>query len=266
MDRHSCEQPFALADVLDEQISRFIETFRIENDRERREILRLSETRQQHAQPAATGPSPEQIKRQLERARELYELGDYTRDEYMRRKSQLTLQLTQARPAGNADRQRCIDLLLNFGDLWAGEDDPAERQQFIRFLFDRIIATDGRITEMVIREDRAPLFLSQAGFSTGSDGVRARILTAQRRRFVDGDRVLACHQLDLGQPDQIAADAEHCLGPDRLGLYRLPVLIDQRLERFCQESFIWASPSTAQAGIPALGRSRAPGRRSSTSL
>ena len=195
-------------------------------------------------------------------ARELYALGDYTRDEYMRRKAQLT----QARPAGNADRQRCIDLLLNFGDLWAGEDDPAERQQFIRFLFDRIIATDGRITEMVIREDRAPLFLSQAGFSTGSDGVRARILTAQRRRFVDGDRVLACHQLDLGQPDQIAADAEHCLGPDRLGLYRLPVLIDQRLERFCQESFIWASPSTAQAGIPALGRSRAPGRRSSTSL
>jgi len=99
-------------------------------------------------------------------ARELYALGDYTRDEYMRRKAQLT----QARPAGNADRQRCIDLLLNFGDLWAGEDDPAERQQFIRLLFDRIIATDGRITEMVIREDSAPLFLSQAVFQPGATG------------------------------------------------------------------------------------------------
>ena len=180
MDRHSCDQPFALTETVDDQISQFIETFKIANDRERQQILQLCETQHHDTQRAAVGPSPEQIRRQLERARDLYEFGDYTRDEYMRRNAQLTRQLTEARPPENIDRQRCIDLLSNFGELWAGEDDPAERQQFVRLLFDRVIATNGRITEVVIRPENAPLFLSRAGFWSGSDGTRTRDLRRDR--------------------------------------------------------------------------------------
>jgi hypothetical protein len=178
--RHSCDQPFALAETLDDQIARFIETFTIDNESEASKILRLCEQQHADGQRAGSGPTPEQIRRQLERARDLYELGDYTRDDYLRRKTQLTRQLTESRPAQNLDRQRCIDLLTNFGDLWAGENDPAERQQFIRLLFDRIVATNGRITEVVIRQENAPLFLSRAGFYSGSDGTRTRDLRRDR--------------------------------------------------------------------------------------
>jgi hypothetical protein len=133
---------------------------------------------------------------QLERLRDLYVMGDVTKDEYTWRRQSLEEELERIGPPLDPELDRAEAVLGDFSKFWDAEPKPAERRRLIASLFDRVWRTRGRSSPSG-RASRScatsrPSRIwpkpggAEAGFNSGSDGTGTRDL--RRDRVTDGTR------------------------------------------------------------------------------
>jgi site-specific DNA recombinase len=176
--RGKCDQRFVLARDLEPQLTDFLRDFKLDEA----QVAAVLDAIQERAQEREREPHKRlnELRRRLDRIKDLYELGDLTRAEYLKRKKRLHGLLAEAKPPPEFDTERCVQLLRNFEDLWERDDDRLEKQRFVSIVFDRIAVDDGRIVEVKPRRENLPLFTERRGVYSGSDGTRTRGLRRDR--------------------------------------------------------------------------------------
>ena len=141
--QHACDQPLAPADRIEEQIVEFIADFR-PGQTIRDEILRRL------AEPA-TVDTAEVVRRRAalderrRRVRDLYELGDLDRDEYLARRQAIDTELDSLAPGLAPDIDAARRVLDDFSLFWRQEPDPEPRRQLLQHLFERVWIDDKRV-------------------------------------------------------------------------------------------------------------------------
>jgi hypothetical protein len=119
------------------------------------------------------------LEERLDRTRDLYELGDLTRPEYIARRDAINTELaTQALPS----LDQASKVLEDFTTFWAGETDPAAKRQFLSHAFggvwldhDRIVAVQPKPSFLPFFADQRPRTAEEARVNDGNDGGRARV-------------------------------------------------------------------------------------------
>jgi hypothetical protein len=117
---------------------------------------------------------------QLERLRDLYVMGDLSKNEYVLRRQALEEELAGTRPPFDPRLEKAEELLVAFGRMWELEDDPAKRRRLIATLFERVWQDGGAIVALKPREAFLRYFQTadelarrrekKRGVKSGSDG------------------------------------------------------------------------------------------------
>jgi hypothetical protein len=89
---------------------------------------------------------------QLERLRELYVMGDLTKDEYEIRCQAIAEELERIGLPLDPQIERADAILRDFARFWEVEPKAAERRKLIASLFDRVWQDEGRIVAVKPRE------------------------------------------------------------------------------------------------------------------
>ncbi len=183
----SCDQPIIPAERVEQQLVEFLTGF-APNKAVQREILhRLSN-------PATTNEDSQTSKRRtaleerLRRMRDLYELGDLHRPEYVARRDAINAELAALAPQPIPDLDQARMVLEDFTIFWTNEADPAAKRQFLSLIFesvwldqDRVVAVQPKPSFLPFFEHRrAPQAGGKAGVKYGSDGTRTRDLCRDR--------------------------------------------------------------------------------------
>jgi hypothetical protein len=114
----------------------FIASFDV-GDTLRKEILR-------RLSAPATPETSETTKRRaaledrLRRARDLYEIGDLPRPEYIARRDAIHAELSTLAPQPIPDLDQARDVLEDFAMFWRTENDPNAKRQFLSLVFDGV--------------------------------------------------------------------------------------------------------------------------------
>ncbi len=175
----SCDQPIAHAEQIEAQLVRFITGFAptpaICDD-----ILRRLAS-------AAAPESGETAKRRssleerLARMRDLYELGDLQRPEYIPRRDAIHAELSTLAPQPLPDLDHAQQVLEDFTLFWEREHDPTAKRQFLSLIFEGVWLDADRVVAVQPKPPFIPFFKAQrqrsatcAGVKYGSDGGRTR--------------------------------------------------------------------------------------------
>jgi DNA invertase Pin-like site-specific DNA recombinase len=173
---HSCDQPIIPAEQVEQQLAAFLTGF-APNLAIRKEILaRLStntpETRDATARRAA-------LEQRRARARDLYELGDLTRPEYIARREAIHTELDVLAPEPTANLDQAGKVLEDFAIFWSTETDPAAKRQSLSLIFggmwldqDRVVAVQPKPSFLAFFEQQRR---ESAGVNDGSDGDRTLV-------------------------------------------------------------------------------------------
>jgi hypothetical protein len=182
-----CDQPLADAEPLEEQIVDWLRG--LQPDAQLRTVV-LDMLRQAAALANGGASRRRDLDGQLERLRDLYVMGDLTKDEYTLRRQSLEEELERVGPPLDPQLDRAEAVLRDFSKFWDAEPKPAERRKLIASLFDRIWEDEGKIVAVRPREpflryfraaeDLAGVEGTAAGFNSGSDGTRTRDLRRDR--------------------------------------------------------------------------------------
>ena len=181
---HSCDQPIIPAEQVERQLAAFLAGF-APNPAIRKEILtRLATNTPESRDTAARRAALEQ---RLTRARDLYELGDLDRPEYIARRDTIHAELDALAPAPTANLDQASKVLDDFAVFWSTETDPAAKRQFLSLVFggvwldqDRVVAVQPKPSFLPFFEQRRPRAHETAGVNDGSDGTRTRDLCRDR--------------------------------------------------------------------------------------
>ena len=156
---HSCDQPLVHAYLVEAQLVEFVADFK-PHPTIRKEILRrLAGT--------ATADTTEAIQRRaaleerLRRARDLYELGDLTRPEYMARREAINTELAASAPGPLPDLDQAQQVLEDFSIFWQKETDPAAKRQLLSLIFERVWLDEQRVIAVQPKPSFAPFFENQ---------------------------------------------------------------------------------------------------------
>jgi hypothetical protein len=166
--QHACDQPLARADRIEEQIVEFIADFR-PTQAIREEILRRL------AEPA-TDDTAEIARRRAalderrRRLRDLYELGDLNRHDYLARRQAIDAELDTLAPGPAPDIDAARRVLDDFSLFWRQEPGAEPRRQLLQHLFDRVWIDDKRVVAVRPKPAFAALFVSKA--ATGKERER----------------------------------------------------------------------------------------------
>jgi hypothetical protein len=79
------------------------------------------------------------------RVRDLYELGDLDRDEYLARRQAIDTELDSLAPGLAPDIDAARRVLDDFSLFWRQEPDPEPRRQLLQHLFERVWIDDKRV-------------------------------------------------------------------------------------------------------------------------
>ena len=90
---------------------------------------------------------------QLERAKMLFELGDYTPEQYQQRKTDINTKMAGLTMPETTDVQRAMDLLNDAVAMWTGAE-RAEKRDILRELFDAIVVDLDTATIMEFRSKK----------------------------------------------------------------------------------------------------------------
>jgi hypothetical protein len=110
--------------------------------------------------------------------RDLYELGDLHRAEYVARRDAINAELTVLTPAPIPDLDQARQVLEDFTIFWQKEADPTAKRRFLSLIFenvwldqDRVVAVQPKPTFLpFFHRDRRPTTRETAGVKYGSDG------------------------------------------------------------------------------------------------
>ena len=182
----SCDQPITPAERVEQQLVQFLTGFAPSRTIQKEILQRL-------ANPAATADAGKTAKRQaaleerLRRMRDLYELGDLPRPEYVARRDAINAELSSLAPGPIPDLDQAGKVLEDFTIFWTNETDPANKRQFLSLIFDGVWLDDGRVVAVQPKPSFLPFFENRreetaggAGVKYGSDGTRTRDLCRDR--------------------------------------------------------------------------------------
>jgi site-specific DNA recombinase len=182
----SCDQPIAYAEQVENQLAQFITGF-APNPNIREEIIR----RLSHDTAPESGETAKRrtaLEERLRRMRDLYELGDLHRPEYIARRDAINAELTALTPdpIPNLDQARTV--LDDFTIFWQNETDPAAKRQFLNLIFEGVWLDADRIVAVQPKPPFLPFFehnsraqtQGKAGVKYGNDGTRTRDLRRDR--------------------------------------------------------------------------------------
>ena len=112
---------------------------------------------------------------QLERLRELYVMGDLTKDEYaMMRCQAIAEELERIGPPLDPQIERADAILRDFARFWEVEPKAAERRKLIASLFDRVWQDEGRIVAVKPREPFLRYFQARRRGRPATHGCQSR--------------------------------------------------------------------------------------------
>jgi hypothetical protein len=119
-------------------------------------------------------PSPEE---RLRRLRDLYELGDPDRGEYLLRRQKIQAQLAELAPGTIPDLDQAERVLNDFTIMWRDESDPEAKRELLQLLFDRVWLDDGRVVAVRPKHGFPPFFKTP----THTGRAQARCKERERR-------------------------------------------------------------------------------------
>jgi hypothetical protein len=96
------------------------------------------------------------------RLRDLYELGDLGRNDYLARRQAIDAELDNLAPGPAPDIDAARRVLDDFSLFWQQEPDPEPRRQLLQHLFEPVRIDDKRIVAVRPKPAFAALFLRAA--------------------------------------------------------------------------------------------------------
>lgn len=131
------------AQALEAQLIDWVHTF--QPDEQLRKLMLDALRAETDGQPGQDATRRADLLIQLERLRDLYLMGDYTKAQYVMRRQALEEELQRTAPPATPDLDRAQALLEDFARFWEAEPDPAERRKPIATLFEHVWQKDGSI-------------------------------------------------------------------------------------------------------------------------
>ncbi len=177
----SCDQPIIPAEPVEQQLAAFLTSFAPTKSTQHEILHRLaSPAAKEDSKTAKRRPALEE---RLRRMRDLYELGDLHRAEYIARRDAINTELTALTPAPIPDLDQAQRVLEDFTIFWKRETDPAAKRQFLTLIFenvwldhDRVIAVQPKPAFLAFfQHDHHPQPTKTAGVKYGSDGGRTLV-------------------------------------------------------------------------------------------
>jgi hypothetical protein len=169
---HGCDQPVVPADEVEQQLVRFVAGFSPDAS-VRDEILRRL--------AADGGPdSSETIKRRktleerLHRMRDLYELGDLERGEYVARRNAINADLNALTPEPIPDLADARRVLEDFTTFWTTETEHEAKRQFLTHIFEGVWLDERRVVAVQPKPSFLPYFENHTGKGPGTTGRKVR--------------------------------------------------------------------------------------------
>jgi site-specific DNA recombinase len=151
-----CDQPVADSNAVEEQLADYVRYFNPSPAVRKAVVRRLKE--QTRSSDSGSTQRRRAIELQLERTKELYVQGDFTRAQYDARKRVLDAELALIEPPIVSDVGDAAGALANFGWFWQQETDPGERNKILRLIFESVTIDDGVIVSVTPREAFLPYF------------------------------------------------------------------------------------------------------------
>jgi hypothetical protein len=151
-----CDQPLIRADVVEQQLVTFVADFK-PDPKLRDEILRrLADTNTSETKETARKRAA--LEERLRRLRDLYELGDFERTEYLIRREAIQGELVELAPQPLPDLSQAEHVLDDFSIFWRQEVDPEAKRQLLQLVFERVWLDHGRVVAVRPKSAFAPFF------------------------------------------------------------------------------------------------------------
>ena len=119
---HGCDQPLIAVEAVEEQLLEFVSGFKPNEAKRERILTRLA------AEPGSAGDEAKRQRAELEarlvRIRDLYELGDLFRPDYLGAREAIQAELAALRPDPLPDLSLAERVLTDFGLFWSTRTIP----------------------------------------------------------------------------------------------------------------------------------------------
>jgi site-specific DNA recombinase len=176
-----CTQRSTFLDVYETQVVDYLATFTIPEDYQ--EIL-LAAQAQSRSDVDNVDMQRRRLESQLENARTLFELGDFTKEEYLEKRARLqrSLEALKAEHEVSDALERAAAFLADLGAAWEAATDQ-QRNALARMLFEEVRIKDEWVAAVKPQPTFAPFFdldCQSRRLSGGSDGIRTRDLSLDR--------------------------------------------------------------------------------------
>ncbi len=119
--------------------------------------------------------------------RDLYELGDLQRPEYIARRDAIHAELSALAPQPLPDLDHAQQVLEDFTVFWEKETEPAAKRQFLSLIFEgvwleanRVVAVQPKAPFLPFFKERRPNPAACAGVKYGSDGGQTLVCCLHR--------------------------------------------------------------------------------------
>ena len=166
--RHACVQPMVRAEPLEAQLAAYVGGMRLPAEYLGEVVAELRRRR-------AHAPSDDEVdslKRQLERWKRLYVLGEIDEKRYRGEAAPLRRRLAELeRPREILDVERAVAYLRDVGKLWAESPRPLQRE-FVREVIQRIVVEGPEIVAITPTPMYTPLFVMDRRERFGGDFCR----------------------------------------------------------------------------------------------
>jgi len=156
LETRDCDQPGCLLGVYEEQLERYLAGFTLPDDYQQR-ILDMYRQLQSAAEDAPQHRA--RIESRLERIKELYSWGDYSRDKYLAEKAELEAELSTLRPV-KADAEmieRLASFLRDISLAWREAAQP-QRNRLLKQLVEEVWIDGDRVVGVKARAEFEPFF------------------------------------------------------------------------------------------------------------
>jgi hypothetical protein len=165
---YPCAQPSIPEQALEAQVAAFFEAFALPDDYQGRIVALYAAERDRREVDGVDGPDPAarraQLEARLERQQQLYELGDWTRERYLRARKEVLSQLAALEERSPRRPEEDPEALARLGayvrDVRAAwrDADKANRRLLVRTLFEQLWVVGERIVAVRPAPQFAPFF------------------------------------------------------------------------------------------------------------
>ncbi len=177
---HSCDQPLIHADVVEARLVEFVGDFRPATAIREEILRRLAGTATTDSADAAKRRSS--LEERQRRSRDLYEIGDLTRPEYMARREAINTELAQLAPEPIPDLDQAQRVLEDFSIFWRQEGDPAAKHQLLSLIFERVWLDERRVVAVQPKRPFLPFFEGQANQADARETAGTGVCKERERR------------------------------------------------------------------------------------